>query len=111
MRVNAGSLDKRISIVQEVKEQDPDGYWSIKDRVVHACWAGFSRTSGKEIARNDADYQEVIVRFLIRYTSTAISRKMLVLYRGDRYEITYINDYGDSHEFMEIIAKLVTTGG
>lgn len=35
MRVNAGSLDKRISIVQEVKEQDPDGYWSIKDRVVH----------------------------------------------------------------------------
>ena len=96
MRVNAGSLDKRISIVQEVKEQDPDGYWSTKDRVVHACWAGFSRTSGKEIARNDADYQEVIV---------------LVLYRGDRYEITYINDYGDSHEFMEIIAKLVTTGG
>ena len=71
----------------------------------------FSRTSGKEAARNDADYQEVIVRFLIRYTSTAISRKMLVLYCGDRYEITYINDYGDSHEFMEIIAKLVTTGG
>lgn len=53
----------------------------------------------------------MIARFLIRYTSTAISRKMLVLYRGDRYEITYINDYGDSHEFMEIIAKLVTTGG
>ena len=57
MRVNAGSLDKRISIVQEVKEQDPDGYWSTKDRVVHACWAGFSRTSGKEILSQHDPYR------------------------------------------------------
>ena len=36
---------------------------------------------------------------------------MIVEYAGDRYEITYINDYGDQHDYMEIVAKRQTLEG
>ena len=111
MRVNAGKLDKRITILRTIKNQDADGYWTETTEPVHACWAQFSRTSGKELAQNNADYTEILARFLIRYTSKPIDRKMIVEYAGDRYEIAYINDYGDQNDYMEIVAKRLTLEG
>lgn len=108
MRVNAGKMDKRITILQEVKAHDADGYWTSTDKTVWACWAQFSRTSGKEAAAANADYTEIVARFLIRWPPVEIDRKMFVDYAGDRYEITYLNDYGDAHEYVEIITKLWT---
>ena len=51
------------------------------------------------------------VRFLIRSGHTAISRKDRVRYNGADYEIEYVNNYGDSGEYTELIAKLLTAGG
>ena len=112
MRVNPGTLNKRIDIVQVVRKQDDDGYWTEPtDELIHHCWAQFSRTSGKEARQSDADYSETNVRFLIRWTSKELSRKMIVRYAGARYEIQYLNDYGDRHEYIEIVAKLLTLEG
>lgn len=111
MRINAGKLNKRISIQRSVKTMDADGYWTEVYETVHACWAQFSRQSGKEVFQADADYAEIRARFLIRYTSTPIDQKMFVLYAGKRYAIEYLNDYGDSHDYIEIIAILETLGG
>ena len=111
MRLNAGKLNKRIQIVSVEKTKDADGYWTETDAPVHSCWAQFSRTSGKELRQNDADYAEVAARFLIRYTRTKLSRKMVILYRGDRYEIEYINNYGDSNDYIELIARQLTLEG
>ncbi len=111
MRVNAGKLNKRIQIVDVQKIKDKDGYWTEEDIPVWRCWAQFSRTSGKELAKHDADYSEIMVRFLIRYTRTPLSRKMIVCYDGKRYEIQYLNNYGDSDEYIEMICKLLTLGG
>lgn len=108
MRVNAGKLDKRITILRESKTHDADGYWTAADETVWTCWAQFSRTSGKEMTASNADYSEVSVRFLIRCPPVSIDRKMVVDYAGDRYEITYLNDYGDAREYTEIIAVLRT---
>ena len=55
--------------------------------------------------------EDVKVRFLIRSGHTAISRKDRVRYNGADYEIEYVNDYGDSGEYMELIARLLTVGG
>ena len=110
MRVNAGKLNKRIQIQQLVKAEDADGFWAEQFDTVHTCWAQFSRLSGKEMSQADADYAEVNVRFLIRYTRVPIDRKMYVLYAEKRYAIQYINDYGDSHSYVEILAKLETLG-
>lgn len=112
MRVNPGKLNKKIEIVEITRTQNANGYWTDPvEHVVHRCWAQFSRTSGKELRRNDADYSEISVRFLIRWTSKPISRKMLVLYRGQRYEILYLNNYGDSNDYIEIVAKLMSMEG
>lgn len=109
MNVDPGSLNKRISIVRKVKTADDDGHYSYSYETVHSCSARFTRKSAKEIYEANADFSETEVRFLIRYTSKSIDRKMLVLYAGKYYEIIYVNDYSDSRKYMELQAKLIST--
>lgn len=103
MHVNAGELDKRISIYQK-PDLDDDGYLpdDAQPILVHTCWAKFTQTSGTELVRNNADFGEAKVRFLIRYTRKEIDRKMVVRYKDLDYEILYFNTYGDSGKYMEI---------
>lgn len=103
MYVNAGELNKRISIYRK-PDLEKDGYLPEKPEpvLVHTCWAKFTQTSGTEMARNNADFGEIKVRFLIRATRKKIERKQYVHYSGKDYEILYINTYGDSGEYMEI---------
>ncbi|MEA5151600.1 MAG: phage head closure protein [Oscillospiraceae bacterium] len=108
MNINPGDLNKKIQIILQEKTRDADGYYTTADQLVRSCWAQFSRTSGSEIARSDADFAEVNARFLVRYTATEINRKMAVAYNGNVYDIEYVNDYGDSKEYIEIWAVLRT---
>lgn len=110
MQVNAGELDKRITIVRADQTTDSDGYIGKEPVHVRTCWAGFSRTSGKELVKNNADYGAVTARFLIRYTRTPIDRKMVVLYRGLRYRIEYVNNYGDQNQYIELLCSIETPG-
>ena len=103
MNVNPGDLNKRIRIQSYERTRDADGYYTEDWETVHTVWAQFSRLSGAEAAERGADYARVQVRFLIR-AREGIDRKMAVLYRGERYEIEYLNDYGDKHEYLEILA-------
>lgn len=112
MYVNAGELNKWISIFQK-PELEEDGYLPDDPEpvLVHACWAKFSQTSGTELVKNNADFGETKVRFLIRYTRKPIDRKMFVRYGKKDYEILYINPYGDSGEYMEIWCKRLSLEG
>ena len=110
MNVNPGELDKRIQIISKSKEMDADGYYTEAETVAHTCWAKFTRTSGTEMTKANADFAEVKARFLIRYTKAAIDRRMIVRYGGADYEIVYINDYEDAHEYTEIWCNLLTLG-
>lgn len=103
MFVNAGELNKRIAIYRRIDRANERGYLIPEDdQLVHSCWAKFTQQSGTELVQANADFGEERVRFLIRYTAKEIDRKMFVLYAGAVYEITYINDYGDGHRYMEI---------
>lgn len=108
MNVNPGALNKRIDIVRTASETDAQGYPILTDTVVHTCYAQFSRTSGTEIMRNNADFGVTKCRFLIRYTKKTIDRKMYVRYKGQKYPIEYVNDYGDAHAYMELWCALST---
>lgn len=105
MFLNAGKLNKRISIYRREECLDEDGYGSPQEELVHSCWAQFTQTSGKELVRANSDFGEVNVRFLIRYPKKHIGRKMFVRYNGADYEIVYVNGYGDSGEYLEIWGK------
>ena len=111
MEINAGELNQRIQIIRVDKGRDADGYETKTETVVRSPWARFSQTSGKELVRANADMSEVKVRFLIRWSSIPISRKMLVRYGGSDYQIEYINGYGDSREYVELWCSLATLGG
>lgn len=107
MNVNPGDLNKRIKIQRYTRTGDADGYYTDDWVTVYTVWAQFSRQSGAELRGANADFAEVKVRFLIRHRE-GIDRKMTVLYRGKRYEIEYLNDYGDRHEYIEILARCRT---
>lgn len=111
MNVNVGELNKKISIYSKSTATDADGYPIETPVLFHSCWAKFSRTSGTEAAKANADFADLKVRFLIRYTSKPISRKMVVRYGGEDYEIEYLNDYEDRHEYIEIWCSRVTADG
>jgi len=82
MNVNVGELNKRISIIKKIPTTDPDGYDTSTESIAHSCWAKFSRTSGTEMTKANADFADIKARFLIRYTKAAIDRKMIVRYAG-----------------------------
>ena len=119
MHVDAGELNKRIEIVRRDRtKKTPNGYDEITETavavdpgVVHRCWAKFTQTSGTELVKANADFGEERVRFLIRWTDRAIDRKMVVRYGGSRYEIEYINDYGDGHQYIELWCKWLSRDG
>lgn len=111
MNINPGELNKRIQIYSKGTGKDADGYPVPTLTLVLSCWAKFSRTSGTETIKSGADFADTKVRFLIRHTSKTLSRKMIVRYAGKDYEIEYLNDYEDKHEYIEIWAAQVTTDG
>lgn len=111
MQINAGRLDKKIRIIRINRERDADGYEVNTETVVREPWAQFSQTSGTELEKAGADMANVKVRFLIRWSATPISRKMIVRYGGADYEIEYVNGYGDSMEYMELWCSRKTLEG
>ena len=111
MQVNAGELNKLIDIIKVTKSKDKDGYETVDETLVLHAWAKFSQISGTELTKASADMSEVMVRFLIRWSSTPMSRKMVVRYGGDDYEIEYINGYGDSREYVELWCRRLTLEG
>ena len=113
MMINAGDLDKRISIYPPSTTRDASGYIIPNPDAppVWSCWAQFTRRSAKEADQAGADFSVERVRFLIRTPpkSVSIDRKMTVEHAGKRYEIIYANDYTDAGAYMEIEAERKTT--
>lgn len=108
MTVNPGELRHRISIIQRIKTTDADGYETVEERTVYTCWAKLTQVSGTELTKANADLSETKTRFLIRHTDKAIDRRMIVRYKGDDYEIVYLNGYGDTREYIEIWCERLT---
>ena len=103
MVVDPGSLDKRIQIVKIKRETDSKGFWQETEESIRKCYAKVSNSTGTELTKANADFSEVKVRFLVRYTKTKIDTSMSVKFANDIYDIKYINDYDYSHEYVEIL--------
>lgn len=100
--VQAGELNRRITIFREAETTDADGYGTAERRTVRSCWAKVTKVSGTELVKANADFGQEKVRFLIRYPGAGvIDRKMLVHYEDRDYEIEYLNDYG-GRQYLEI---------
>ena len=103
MNVNPGEMNKRIRIERASREQDAAGYGPKTWEPVLETWAKVTRESGSELRQREADYSLENLRLLLRTPAQAIDRKMTVVYRDRRYEIDYLNDYGDRGEYLEML--------
>lgn len=109
MNINPGELNKKIRIILFETIKDAKGFDKDKtENIVREPWAKVTRVSASEVMKSSTEINLERCRFLVRYTPTEITNKMFVLYGGKYYQIEYVNNYGDSNEYVEIMA---TAGG
>lgn len=111
MYVNPGELKKRISIVKLVPSKDKDGFINNENELVGQCWAKATQKSIKEVIESGTEFNLESYRFLIRTIKTPITREMFVLYKGNYYQIEYVNDYNDEGVYTEIMATAGVKNG
>lgn len=107
MQINPGIFDKKIKIMRYEIQKDLDGFENKEEITVLNTWAQVTNTSGTEILRSNSDFSEVKTRFLMRTSKTEINKDMYIKFRGNIYNIVYINDYSYDKKYTEIIAELV----
>lgn len=107
MQINPGNFDKKIEIIKFEQAKDSDGFPENKEVVVLKTWAQVTNTSGTEVLRSNSDFSEVKTRLLMRTPKAEIAKDMIIKFKGNAYNITYINDYGYDKKYTEIIAELV----
>ena len=106
--INAGSYNKKITIVTKNSTEDKDGFPDNTPTVVLVTWARVKTTKGFTIIVNNSDFEKALTNFTIRYPKTEITREMLVLFNGKTYEIQYLNNVDEANIELEIQAKEIT---
>lgn len=105
MNINPGELNKKIKIIRVDIIKDEEGFEKEKiENVIRTPWAKVTRVSASEAMKTSTEINLDRCRFLVRYTSEEITNKMFILYCSKYYQIEYVNNYGDSNEYMEIMA-------
>jgi len=105
--MNPGRLNKRIAIFKNASGYDEYGEPLDGKDVVHECWSSIRNKSGKEQFQADTPFAKVVTSFLIRYTSKTIDTTMKVEFKGDIYDIVYVDNYNFKNQWIEITAEKV----
>lgn len=92
MQVDPGRLRNKIVILDNAGNE------------YHTCYAAINQLSGTEVAKSNIQFEQTILRFLIRYTKKPLYNDMTIKFNGYIYDIQYSNDYNFSHEYIEIMA-------
>lgn len=106
--INAGSYNKKITIVTKNATEDKDGFIDNTPTVILVTWARVKTTKGFTIIVNNSDFEKALTNFTIRYPKTEITREMLILFNGKIYEIQYLNNVDEANIELEIQAKEIT---
>ena len=105
---NAGEFNHKIEIVRETITTDADGFKSVTQVVILSPYARIKTTKGFTLIANGSDFEKATTNFTIRYPVTAITRDDIILFKGKRYEIQYLNNVDEANVELEIQAKEVT---
>lgn len=113
-RLNAGKMNRRISIQKLMNAHDDAGYpipgqkeW--RDVFSSKLWASREPIRGREFFAADAAQSEITVRYKIRYRSGVSNEMRLVDWKDNRiYEIKAVLDdvYNDRTETHLMVAEI-----
>lgn len=107
--IDAGKYKYKITIIEETVTKDAQGFNQVVQNVVLQPFAEVKTTKGMTLIANGSDFEKAFTRFVFRYpATTAINRKMFVLFRGKKYSIEYINNVDEAFIEMELQCKEVT---
>lgn len=110
MNVNPGKLDKRIEIMRSVTKEDADGFKKKEFETFKKPWASVSQKSANESFKSNTELATSQKRFLIRYIK-GLTYDMTIKYDGQEYDIKFIHDYEDKHEYVELIGVIRGANG
>ena len=105
--INAGKYRFKIKIIQDYLEKDADGFNQQTPQIVLTTWAEVKTTKGMTLIANNTDFEKAFTRFVIRYPVTEITRKMFVLFKGNKHSIEYINNIDSRNIELELQCKEV----
>ena len=105
--INAGTYNKRISIVKEEAKEDSAGFVTKTKSVVLNAWAKVKTTKGYTLIANNTDFEKAYTNFTIRFPKKEITRDMLIEYNSKIYTIEYLNNIDEANIELEIQAKVV----
>lgn len=107
--IDAGKYNRKITIINDIKTKDSDGFIDDTPEVVLSVWAQVKTTKGMTLIANGSDFEKALTRFVIRFPqTTVINRKMFVLFNGKKYSIQYINNIDEMNVELELQCKEVT---
>lgn len=106
MNINPGELKHQIQFIEYTTTYDEDRFPVKIENIVRTCYAKIWNTSGMELIRSGADFTTTHTRFLIRKSSVALNKNIVIKFNNDIYNITYINEYNFNREYVEIWADL-----
>ena len=107
MQINTGVFNKKIQVIRYETTKDSDGFETKTQITVLNTWAQVTNISGTELLRSNSDFSEIKTRFLIRTPKAEITKDMVIKFKGNSYNITYVNEYNYNEKYTEIITELV----
>lgn len=105
---NAGQFNHRIEIVRPTTTKDEYGFVVESEVSILRPFAKVKTTKGFTLIANGSDFEKATTNFTIRYPQTVITRDDVIIFRGKRYEILYLNNIDEANVELEIQAKEVT---
>lgn len=103
---NAGELRHKISFLKKALIDTAKGGSKEDWPVYVTCRAAIENLNSREYFEARAVNAENNVKFIIRYKS-GLTTDMKLIYNSQEYNITDINDVGDLHRWMIIMATAV----
>lgn len=105
---NAGQFNHKIEIVRPTTTKDAYGFAVESEVSILRPFAKVKTTKGYTLIANGSDFEKATTNFTIRYPQTVITRDDVIIFRGKRYEILYLNNVDEANVELEIQAKEVT---
>ena len=106
--INAGKYNRKIQIYSTTVTKDSAGFQSETETLILETYAAVKTTRGMTLIKNNSDFEKAYTNFTIRYPKAAINRDMIIMFRGKRYTIEYLNNIDEACVELEIQAKEVT---
>ena len=106
--LNAGKYNRKITIYSVVVATDSRGFQTKVKTVVLTPYANVKTTKGYTILVNDSNFEKALTNFTIRFPKVAITRDMIIEFRGKEYSIQYLNNIDEANIELEIQAKEIT---